>query len=384
MNVLVVSGLWPSYSGNSGVSLSAIYHVKVLIKEGHNVSILGSDVKILNENLNNCNKYYIHAKGSGSLYSPVKINKLKLNALLRHLMPDLIIVESLQTAITDSSILEASKINVPLLLISHGVSVHEFTSGLIDKFRAWAWIYYKLYKLPKLISKLNGMTTLSLNSKSKRFYDRDLAIKMNIPIFQLNNYAINSIQEKREFDEREFDLVHVGYFSRIKNQIGALEILRKLPNNISLIFVGNKSGFYYQKCIRIVNKFNLQNRTLFLADSECSIASIISNCKVLILTSITEAQPIVLLEAISSGTPFVASDVGCISDLKGGLVSSHLGSFVKHIQKLSSEVKYWNKYSDEGFDYYEKYHNKTHVSTSFTNIVNVFERKNKVSSNNII
>jgi glycosyltransferase involved in cell wall biosynthesis len=358
MRILFVSGFWPSFSGNSGVSLSAREHAQMLIDVGCEVFILGSESGILDEKLFASGKFHISAKGSGALYSPAKVDKASLNSVILKVKPDLVIVEALQTAIGDASILVAAQHGFPVLLISHGVSVHPFTKHPIDFLRSLAWLPYRWFKLPKLVSQLSGMACLSLNSYSKRFFDRDLAIKFGVPVYHLNNFPINLAKTTDKVAVRVFDLLLVGYFSRVKNQLEAINILSKLPCSRSLVLIGEKSGVYYKKCVDLVRRRNLQDRVTFLSDSECSIASMIGLSKLLLLTSITEVQPIVLLEAMASGTPFVASNVGCVPDLRGGYCSNIPDALVEMIQEIDNKFELWTQYSVEGIDHYKKFHTR--------------------------
>ena len=375
MRVLFVSGFWPSYSGNSGVSLSALEHAQMLIDEGYDVFVLGSDSRIIEEKLNVCGKFHINAKGSGALYSPSKVDVDSLNSLIQKVKPELVIVEALQTAIGDAAILAAAQHNFPVLLISHGVSIHPFTKSSIDFLRSLAWLPYRWLILPKLISQLSGMACLSLTSSSSRFFDRNLAFKFKIPVYQLNNFPINLDKNSAKDTVRVFDLLLVGYFSRVKNQIEAINILNKLPISKSLVLIGEKSGSYYKKCVKLVNRLKLQNRVTFLSDKECSIASMIARSKLLLLTSITEVQPIVLLEAMASGTPFVASNVGCVTDMKGGFCSTMSGALISKILELDDKPELWTQYSIEGIKYYKKFHTREVAARDLSRIIGDFLTK---------
>jgi len=369
MRVLFVSSFWPSYSGNSGLSLSALEHAQMLIDEGHDLCILGSDSRILEEKLIVRDKFHISAEGSGALYSRAKVDGASLNSIIQKVKPELLVVEALQTAIGDAAILVAAQYNLPVLLISHGVSVHPFTKSPIDFLRYLAWLPYRWFKLPKLISQLSGMTCLSLTSCSSRFFDRDLAIKSGIPVYQLNNFPINIVNTTEKDMVRMFDLLLVGYFSRVKNQIKAIYMLKKLPRSKSLVLIGEKSGNYYEQCVRLVNKLKLQNRVTFLSDDECSIASMIARSKLLLLTSITEVQPIVLLEAMASGTPFVASSVGCVPDMKGGYCSTKSEELISKIMELDDNFEFWSQCSLEGIDYYKNFHTREIAARELKRII---------------
>ncbi len=65
---------------------------------------------------------------------------------------------------------------------------------------------------------------------------------------------------------------------------------------------------YYQECQLLVDSLDLIDNVKFLGMQ--NIAEILPKLGVVALTSISEAQPLVLLEAMAAGVPVLASDVG--------------------------------------------------------------------------
>lgn len=170
MNITVVSRSWPS-NERSGVSLVAALHVKVLQELGHKISIIGSNKLIDKETI--CHdKTYIRASGSGSLYSPARIDRNELRSCLIKSSPDLVIVEAWQTALTDSSIDIAYDLNIPVLMISHGISIYPYSLRLSDLIRFLAWWPYKVRKLSSRIGKLSAITCLDSYSVAPEYFCR--------------------------------------------------------------------------------------------------------------------------------------------------------------------------------------------------------------------
>ena len=164
MKIIVVSRSWPS-NDKSGVPLAAFEHAKILINDGHELSIIGSYESVLHEKLPNCNKYFVSSRGSGALYSPVSADKKHLQDIFNQIMPDLIIVEAWQTALSDVTIDIAVKNELPILVISHGISIHKFSNSLVDICYAFSWLPYKL-NLKRRLKKINALAVLDMESKS--------------------------------------------------------------------------------------------------------------------------------------------------------------------------------------------------------------------------
>ena len=358
MKILLVSGEWP-IKNRAGVSLSALLHTELLIKAGHDVFILGAIPEVANIPLSVKKKYYVKSIGTGSIYSPAVVKKSDIEKVLLDCCPDLVIVEGWQHSLNDAVILQAHKLNLKLLLISHGVSVLPLRNSFFYWIRSLAWLKYILINLIFRIRYLDAITTLSLNSVSNRFFDRFLALKYNIPCFYLSNRAIHLPDNYIEFDSRLEQIVFIGYFSYIKNQIDALKILKLLPKNIRIKFIGQRTGSYYDKCVSYTIKHGLFDRVVFSEDHECDIAKELSNSKLILITSITEAQPIVAIEAMACGTPIVSYDIGAMRDINSAIICANMNQAVSKIADLFLDEKKWQKYSSELLSEYSyKYTNK--------------------------
>lgn len=70
---------------------------------------------------------------------------------------------------------------------------------------------------------------------------------------------------------------------------------------------------YVQECELLVQSLNLQHNIEFTGNQ--NVAEILPKLGVVILSSISEAQPLVLLEAFAAGIPCVATDVGACSEM---------------------------------------------------------------------
>lgn len=353
MKITIISNFWPSY-GRSGVALMSEYHVKSLIKMGHEVSIIGSNQKIINETVPG-KKIYLESRGSGAIYSPRLISKYKLSEIIKSTKPDLVILEGWQTALTECSIHICYEYKIKVVMISHGISIHPFSRNLFDIFRSIMWLYYRSITLPTNIKKLSLITTMGLTSKSTRFYDRDLSIKYKIPILPLNNTAINYKATYLPRHLRKNFILVIGYYSRVKNQLGAIRLMLNIASDITMKLVGKKEGQYYEECKLFVKNNKLDERVQFLDDSECIISHEIQTCLVVLLPSLTEAQPLTLLESMASGTPFISTPVGAIPCLRGGIIKKLPSEWLGAINLLTDKDDFvtWTRMSQAGLKDYE-------------------------------
>jgi glycosyltransferase involved in cell wall biosynthesis len=368
--IMVVSRSWPAHE-RSGVSLVAMKHAQFLMDAGYDVVIVGSHKEFSLISSPILRSIHVNAKGSGAIYSPVRINKADLRSAIIEVKPDLVVTESWQTALTDTAVQIAAQLNIPVLMVSHGISIYPFLVSFKEILRSLAWLPYKFFKLPSLIKKLSVITTLDIQSKSNRFADRDLAKIFGVPIVKLRNSPINFYANFIPKSQRKKQILVVGYFSRIKNQIAAISLLRLLSSDINLCFVGDRKGDYFEKCINYAQKNKLLERIRFLQDDECDLGLEIASSLLVFSPSITEALPIVLVESMASGTPFVATSVGAVPSFQGGVIADTISSQVEAIKRFIVDDRFWTQFSDAGIFQYKNEFSESHVRAQLLDAVSL-------------
>jgi len=125
------------------------------------------------------------------------------------------------------------------------------------------------------------------------------------------------------------DLPKVLYVGRLSVEKGIVYLIEaiKLVNyelKVGLIIVGE--GDYIFKLRRLVNKLELSDRVTFKGYVKWGIElfSLMRDCDCLVLPSLSEGMPLVIIEAMSQGLPIIASNVGGIPEIvkhkKNGLL----------------------------------------------------------------
>lgn len=352
--LMLVSRSWPSHE-RSGVSLAAAAHAQALVSGGHQVMIVGSDPSItLSTQLRAHAAEHVAASGSGALYAPARLDRARARHLLQSWQPDLLITEAWQTALTDGFIDLAAQSSTKALMVSHGVSIAPFSAAALDRLRSLGWLQYARRALPRRIRSLTAITTLDLRSKSARFADRDIAVALAKPVFELGNAPVNYSTAGPGWTARSPVVLVIGYFSPVKNQLAAIELMRHLEQSpLKLRFIGPQSGAYYERCRKRVRELRLEARVAFVEDSQTDIGQEISQCLAVVSTSVTEALPITLIEAMASTTPFVATAVGAVPSLAGGLCGPADESMAAQILQLLHDQPLWERCAAAGFAGYQ-------------------------------
>ena len=115
--------------------------------------------------------------------------------------------------------------------------------------------------------------------------------------------------------QKTFDIIHVGGFSFEKNHAGLIRIFQKIlkikPES-RLILVGN--GPLYADTKQLVEHVGLTGKVDFIGVVS-DVLSLVAASNVLVLPSIIEGLPGVILEAFLCCVPVVAYDVGGIAEV---------------------------------------------------------------------
>ncbi|MFC6639789.1 GT4 family glycosyltransferase PelF [Sulfitobacter sediminilitoris] len=95
-------------------------------------------------------------------------------------------------------------------------------------------------------------------------------------------------------------------------------VIRDTVPDVEVLIIGptDEDPIYFASCQRRVLELGLENTVRFTG--KLNIFEILPSLDVMLLTSISEAQPLVLLEAGAAGIPCVATDVGSCREILEG------------------------------------------------------------------
>lgn len=104
----------------------------------------------------------------------------------------------------------------------------------------------------------------------------------------------------------------------MKTFIRAAALLREMVPDVHVLILGptDEDLVYFRECQEMLAHLNLENTFEF--SGRVKLHDYLGNVDVIALTSISEAQPLVLLEAGAAGVPSVATDVGSCREILQG------------------------------------------------------------------
>jgi L-malate glycosyltransferase len=141
-------------------------------------------------------------------------------------------------------------------------------------------------------------------------------------------------------DSRGFIILNVGNLDPNKNQGLLLNALAKLPEEFSLIIAGK--GTEHKRLLKQANQLGVKHRVEFLGFiPHDRLVSLFQKADVLAVTSHYETFGIVMIEAMSCGTPVVSTPVGAapwlINDERLGYIADYEAAQIADaIQKVKS------------------------------------------------
>ena len=166
---------------------------------------------------------------------------------------------------------------------------------------------------------------------------------------------------------RSARILFAGRLDEVKRPLLLVEIakaLRKLRASHDFQFVVAGDGPENTRLRSAVRRAGMEHQFEFLGQVP-DLAPVVAGSTLLVITSRSEGVPLVMLEALASGRPVVASDVGAIREVldstTGFLIrrtSGEAGRFAAAIDTLLSDSELRRKMGERGRRVVEQKHNK--------------------------
>jgi glycosyltransferase involved in cell wall biosynthesis len=234
---------------------------------------------------------------------------------------------------------------VPFLLTEHGI----YTKERIAEISQADWIYEGfseeinfhegLGKLKQLwigFFKFQGLVAYETAAKIITLYEGNVATQIEFGAPPEKTSVIPNGIDPGKFDgirdlilkrwNPEPEQKYVGFIGRVvpikdvKTLLRAARLVCEKCPNVEFLMAGpyEEDLGYFEECQKIVKLLDIEDQVKFLGMQK--LMEILPRIDVMVLTSISEGLPLVILEAHASGIPVVATDVGACRELIFGRV----------------------------------------------------------------
>jgi len=337
------------YPEISGVSLVVKNIAEGLFKKGDDITI--ATTKIASRDFEYLNGIeIIEFEITGNSVKGIKERKKGEIERYKNLLItggyDLICQYAVQTWHTDIAYNILDDIKAKKVLIPCGYSGLALWSK-----KVFYWNYFR--KLPFYLRKYDHIIYHSANYIDKTFGDKHgikhYSIMPNgIDPKEMQMHTINF----REFYKikTKYMLLNVSNHLKLKGHSFVLDAFKILNrDDVTLVIIGNKvSGL--RGCYKRCAQFASNNPGVLLLDNipREHVISAFCEADIFVFGSKVECSPLVILEAMSTGLPFISTDVGCVKEFGGGILISTPTDMAKNINKLLDDIGFRKTLSISG------------------------------------
>ncbi|MBT3182012.1 MAG: GT4 family glycosyltransferase PelF [Deltaproteobacteria bacterium] len=251
-------------------------------------------------------------------------------------------------------------------------------------FKEW-WIKYFVVMSKLSYTYADDITTLYEGNKQSQIEDGADPNKITIIPNGIHFDSYKEIREARKAVKKRRTLAFIGRIVPIKDVktlIKACKVIVDRIPDVQIFLIGpqEEESSYYQECSVLIRLLGLEHKLIFTGHVD--LKEYYSKIDVILLTSISEAQPLVILEAMASGIPSVATDVGSCRELLEGTTEDDRklgasGIITKFYSteetseaaiKLLTDDDTYNSMSEVCVKRVEQFYNQRDVITSYRNL----------------
>lgn len=346
LKILITAEQYPPVLSGIATVVSELAYA--LSKQGHVVTVatkkiqgrdlsVHPDIKIVEFDIQgNFGSYY---RGETKAYIDFVLNS----------DADVIINECVQTWNADLLFPYLDQIRAAKILHSHGFSLLTFKSR-----NPWANLKAKFYyrALNKYLQKYNRVLILSNSASELPYFEKH----------QFTNYEIlpNGVPEQliastpKTIGDMPY-LLSISNYYPMKNQEFVLRAYYQSGATVKIIFIGAAEIHGYLAQLKTLkqsldNKYGWRDVEFLYGLSRAETEGYLKAATLFLHGSKLEAFPIVILEAMATGTPFISTDVGNVKTLMGGKVVYSENEMASAINELLSDSNQYARYAQLGLD----------------------------------
>ena len=278
-----------------------------------------------------------------------------------------------------------TKIKGRKILVSHGynnlrwVRMPKFPWGL----GACAWAIGEAGRMCMWLSRLDRVVYLSEYADMHAFFDHSIAKRLGYRGRRVIPNGVNpeeratapaSFRDALDIKPDQIVFLCVANFNSIKNQGFAARSFRlaAIPDSI-LVFIGSEFNEFSQRFQTedAVNCPREHPGKIVWLEKQDRVATLnaFAACDAFVLSSESEAQPIALLEAMREGKPWIASRVGCIPEMPGGICIDSIPTMSDAMRDLAADPSRRKDLGELGYQAVIKTYNRKVCQEAYCKLI---------------
>lgn len=361
MKILIATDCY--YPQKNGVQAVTQYQAEGLAQKGHEVTVITTKVDEANEEeihngvsvvrYNIYNKLGFH-RGDKEGYQK------KLLELCEKV--DVFVSVTTQSAVTDWSLSILSKIKCAKFLYMHGMQDFKWKRSDFISFKTFAikiykdlrWRWYYVYN-KKNLREFDVTSHLHRYDTAYKFFEKN---KLGNNVVLMNAADDEFFYASKEIIDGlpKNYIIHVSNYHVRKNQELALKSFYEVnTSDFGLVFIGSVKNKYCNKLIKLKDEYDKRYgekdvRILYNIPRK-DVSTYVKNAKLATLSSTWEAFPISLIEPMASSIPFVATDVGVVKYLPGGVSTNNNSYFKYWLELFINDAEIREAYGNIAYNY---------------------------------
>lgn len=346
MHILITTPTFPPQTG--GVAEVAWRQREYLLSRGHTVEVISASADGPVDEVLGVYRLDVRSGGfptyaAGDRWGISNQSaKSQYLELLSTSQAQIILSHCWQAWNTDWAFEHLSMIAKPIGIFSHGTSVNTL-GGWLGPIRFLRWREYAWRTIPKFLKSAAVFFMLEQYVDKDRFLDGYIASKLGIKPIIIPNGCTPTLLHNSEvaIADRNPQILCVTQYTKAKNPIAVVDAFVSVDApGWRLVVCGSHPTPYYTALRQKVDNLPLPIRSrisLEVGLSRDAIYQLYQESEIVVSTSITECQPLVLIDAMGAGVPFISTRVGSVEAMQGGIVVDSISELIGAIQRLIND-----------------------------------------------
>lgn len=378
MKILIASFTFPPEE--NGVSFVAYQHAIGLYQAGYQVEIATS--KQENRTPDQLPMFRIHEfaiSGNGVWVRPFRGDIETYQQFLTEFDGDVILFHAWESWPLELAVAVLPQIRAKTVVVSHGLSFTWRPPGWQGYLR---WLVFQPYGFTfrSKLTKFDHLVFLTQKADKIRFYDKYLAQKLKIRSYSvipngpslLNAPQISAKTFRKTYRiEPTRIILCVSNYYPTKGQHDLLAaFLDTQLADTALVFIGSYSSPYSHQLEKQAGDSLHKTVYILTAISRTDVAAAYQEATLFATASQVDVQPLMLIDAMAFGLPFVALDIAGISEFPGGITYRTQGQLRKLLVEMINDESKRSQLSHEGLNAVNEIYNWPTIVSHYQDLIN--------------